>query len=1081
MGGAVDPVFLSEEGLKMSATFRMRLWRYFVAALLPTVLIVPSVVAVLTHLGDEIAVLQGELQGVAQIQQLNEVIATLQRIRGLNQMLLQGGGEEVAGQLPALESSLATRLAALRTGPAQDLFRIDGDLQTLQGWLGGVVHPAGPLQSPQVVFEKQTHLLNRVVALRRVVQIRSRLLLDADLKSAFLTALVGGGLPDLEEAIGRARGVGSGLLTRSGLSDVDRLQFENRLGGIRTHWEKVREDQYAILEHLPSLQDLFACFQDRLHSNVQHFLDHSASLLRERRTHTEAAHYFALGTQAIQSSRECADGVRAELIRTLTARVAETERRRLVVWISAGLIWLLVNTFVVLSYRQNKQAFERLRASEHRHQAIVESTVDGILTIDAHGIIHSANAAVENIFGYRSGELIGCNVCVLMPAPHREAHDGYLQAYLTSGVKRVIGHTREVVGVCKDGGRFPLEIAVGEFQSGGQTFFTGILHDITERKKAKEALQAAYNELERRVQERTRELQAANIQLVDSLDAQRKAESGLRLAAKVFAHASEAIVITDIHGTIVDVNQAYAQITGHEREEVLGANPRIGKSGRHDASFYQEMWTAITTQGQWSGEVWDRRKNGDVYPKWLTINAVRDETGQTTHFVGIFSDISHIKMTEERLELLAFYDPLTRLPNRMLFKDRVQRAIEWNSRHRKRGAVFFIDLDRFKHVNDTLGHAAGDRLLVEVAARLLACVRASDTVARLGGDEFTVILTDLEQGEDAAGIAHKIIAAVSRPVDLDGHQANIGASIGIAVFPDDGETYDLITQYADMAMYHAKEGGRGIYRFFEPGMNAKSAQRAMMEAHFHVGLQNREFLLHYQPKVELRSGRILGMEALVRWQRADGPLISPMAFIPFAEESGLIVPLGQEILRMACAYNQQMLAGGVALRVAVNLSGRQFQDRQLHTVVQSILDETGLPPEYLELEVTESMMMKDEQQAIATLKRLRDIGLSIAMDDFGTGYSSLSYLKRFPINSLKIDQSFVRELVVDSDDAAIVAAIVSMAKSLRLRVVAEGVENPGQLDFLKALDCDEVQGYWISRPMAAPAFADFLPRWSPAT
>ena len=608
-----------------------------------------------------------------------------------------------------------------------------------------------------------------------------------------------------------------------------------------------------------------------------------------------------------------------------------------------------------------------------------------------------------------------------------------------------------------------------------QQHLNDVMDDL---RQTKNALQELNGILEIRILERTKELLEANQHLRTSLEAQKQAETGLSLAAKVFEHASEAIVITDSTGAIVDVNQAYIKIAGFQREEVLGANPSIGKSGRHDQEFYKTMWAAITTKKQWSGEIWDRRKNGDLYPKWLTINAVCDSEGRMSNFIGIFTDISNAKTTEERLEQLAFYDPLTQLPNRMLFRDRTEHAIEWTIRHRKRGAILFIDLDRFKHVNDTFGHTAGDKLLAEVAERLRACVRNSDTVARLGGDEFTIILTDLEHGEDAGTVAQKIMASISNPIDLGGYQANIGASIGIAVFPDDGDTYETITQYADVAMYQAKESGRGTYRFFEPAMNATTKKRARIEANLRSGLKNNEFFMHYQPKVEVASGQIVSMEALVRWRQADGTLVHPLDFIPLAEETGLIVPLGQEILRSSCYYNKKLLDGGMPpLCVAVNLSGRQFQDKTLFTSIKAILEETGLPPELLELEVTESMMMRDEQQAITILRQLRDIGLSIAIDDFGTGYSSLSYLKRFPITSLKIDQSFVRDVVEDADDAAIVSAIVSMAKSLRLRVVAEGVENQRQMNFLKNLKCDELQGYWISRPLEAAEFTSFLTKW----
>ncbi|WP_193771102.1 EAL and GGDEF domain-containing protein [Candidatus Magnetaquicoccus inordinatus] len=1064
----------------MNAISRGHSWRFLFAFLLPTLLIIPSIIVAISHYADEVAGLRRELQGIEDVRRLNEVIDILQQIRGLNQIWLWRGDSDIALKLQQLHHSVQGRLAVLRQELQDDPFQVSAEVVHLQEWSDALIHPPGEGQVAHIVFEKHSYLIQRVVDLRRTIMIRSRLALDADLKTTLLNTLVASELPDMEESIGRARGIGSALLSQSTPNVEQRNQFDGRLGSVRSHWERVRRNQYLIREHLPDAQQSISCVQEQIHPQVQSFLDVSVAILGEQTKRVEPSHYFSLASGLLQISRGCAEQIRAELVEQLQKRISNVKQNIVLIGVCGGLLWLLVTFIVFVIYRANNRAFAQIQASERKNQAILEAAVDGIVTIDSKGIIHAANAAVENLFGYPIKELLGQNVSILIPEPHRSAHDRYLQEYLKSGIRHIIGYTREVVGICKDGGRFPMELAVGEFTVGGESYFTGIMHDITERKKAKEALQEAYNELERRVLERTQELQEANVQLLSSLEAQKRAESGLRLAAKVFEHASEAIVITAVDGSIVDINQAYSHITGFSREDVIGANPRIGKSGRHEPDFYRQMWEAILNYGQWAGEVWDRRKNGEIYPKWLSINAVKDADGVITHFVGIFSDISHVKTTEERLEQLAFYDPLTRLPNRMLFKDRAKKAIAWSERHGAKGAVCFIDLDRFKYVNDTLGHAAGDKLLVEVARRLLACVRVSDTVARLGGDEFTVILTDLERGEQAAVVADKIIASVSQPVDLDGHQANIGASIGIAIFPDDGNTYDLITQYADLAMYHAKEAGRGTSRFFELSMNAKSTKRATLESSLRRALKNKEFLLHYQPKVELRSGRVIGMEALVRWQQPDGTMVSPLDFIPLAEETGLIVPLGQEILQMACQYNKKLLDQGLPpVKVAVNLSGRQFQDRELHTSIQSILLKTGLAPEWLELEVTESMMMKDERQAIVTLQQLREIGLSIAMDDFGTGYSSLSYLKRFPISSLKIDQSFVRDLVEDSDDAAIVAAIVSMAKSMRLRVVAEGVENRHQKEFLQRLDCDEIQGYWLSRPLIGDSFAQFLHEWQP--
>ena len=1053
----------------------LRLWHYLAAILMPALLLVPLLAIILTEISEDIVFTQKEIQGIQQIDHLNTLVHTLQTLRGLQQIALQNGDATGQTILQEHHQSLTDAFTQLKHTVQEDPFGILAPLRKIQEAIHTNASPQDATPSPQAAFETQTARINKLAEIRRRVAVRSNLILDPVMESYFLMKLVVTTLPDLEESIGRVRGLGSGFLTQATLSDIDRLRFEARMGTLQSHLETTRHTQNIILESWPQSKTLFACFSERMNPAVQRFVLRSQALVSETRGVVRASDYFALGTQAIQTTTACSERFRTELIQRFQARLEHTKNKRLYVIVGAILALILATFFVALFYRRNQNAFEKMQASEHKNQAIVESAVDGILTIDQRGIIHSANAATEDIFGYKPGELLGCNVNILMSSPNRERHDGYLNAYLTTGLKKIIGYTREVEGVCKDGGVFPLELAVGEFYAGGERFFTGILHDITERKKANDALENAYSELERRVLERTQELGKANQQLVKGLEAQQRAERGLRLAAKVFEHASEAIVITDVTGNIVDVNQAYTTITGFHKEEVLGKNPRISKSGRHDQAFYQQMWAAILDKGAWSGEIWDRKKSGAVYPKWLTINAVTDETGNTTHFVGIFSDISHVKLTEERLEQLAFYDPLTQLPNRMLFKDRVQHEIDRAQRQKKCGAVFFIDLDRFKHVNDTLGHAAGDKLLVEISHRITACVRTSDTVARLGGDEFTVILVNLDHGRDSESVARKIIESVSEPVDLDGHPANIGASIGIAIFPDDGDTYDTITKYADVAMYHAKESGRGTYQFFEAAMNENSARRAKMEEDLHSGLKNKEFLLHYQPKVDVHSGRILGMEALVRWKRPDGTLVSPLDFIPLAEETGLIVPLGQEILRTACQYNKVLIDSGLPpIRVAVNLSGRQFQEKDLYLSVKSILEETGLSPELLDLEVTESMMMKDENQAIATLKSLRDIGLTISMDDFGTGYSSLSYLKRFPLTALKIDRSFVRDLTSDSNDAAIVSAIVSMAKSLGLRVVAEGVENQGQWDFLKDIECHELQGYYISKPLENMMFTDFL-------
>ncbi|ABK44337.1 response regulator receiver modulated diguanylate cyclase/phosphodiesterase with PAS/PAC sensor(s) [Magnetococcus marinus MC-1] len=585
----------------------------------------------------------------------------------------------------------------------------------------------------------------------------------------------------------------------------------------------------------------------------------------------------------------------------------------------------------------------------------------------------------------------------------------------------------------------------------------------------------ARQQLEQRVRERTLELTQSNERLSNEVAVRMRAESGLRLIHKVFENTSEAIILTDPQGMILDINPAFTEITGFSREEALGHNPRSFKSDRHDATFYTNMWRKIAEEGFWQGEIWDRRKNGEIYPKRLTINAVRNQAGEVENYIGIFSDISESKATELKLERLAYYDALTQLPNRMLFHDRLEHEFYNAQRHRKQVAVFFIDLDRFKQVNDTLGHSAGDELLQHVAQRLEGCVRAADTVARMGGDEFTVILADISDNESVARVARKVLEELQKSISIKGHDIFVGASIGIALYPDNGNDVETLTKNADMAMYRAKESGRGNYKFFSEEMNVSTSQRLSLESQLHHAVNANLLEVYYQPKLNMQSGIMVGMEALVRWPQADGSMIPPIQFIPVAEETGLIVPLGRLVMRQAmldCA--RWVRETGMNLRVAVNLSAREFQSPGLVVEIEQTLAECGLDARHFEVEITESLMMHDVENAIATLEQISRLGIHIAMDDFGTGYSSLSYLKKFPIHSLKVDRSFVKDIPDDPNDIEIVAAILSLAKVLNLKVVAEGVETQEQLSFLRQNLCDECQGYSFSKPLSAVDFTAFL-------
>ncbi len=550
-----------------------------------------------------------------------------------------------------------------------------------------------------------------------------------------------------------------------------------------------------------------------------------------------------------------------------------------------------------------------------------------------------------------------------------------------------------------------------------------------------------------------------------------------RLARQIVDHTSEAVVVTDAEAKIVDINNAYANATGYERQELIGSNPRINKSGRHDRTFYKEMWEQLRTAGHWSGEIWDRRKNGEVFPKWLRINAVRDESGNITQYVGIFSDITEKKAAEERLQTLAFYDPLTSLPNRAFFKDRLERVTAAMQRAGKQAALMFVDLDGFKDVNDSLGHAAGDMLLVEVARRLQGRIRRSDIVARLGGDEFAVLLVDFGRPEQIGSLAEEILDVIKNPIQIENTEVRVGASIGIAVFPDDAQNVDELTRHADIAMYQAKDAGKHNYKFFLPEMQHRAVDRLNLIRDLHRAIEEHAFELYYQPRFRLSDRRLVGMEALIRWRQPDGRMVSPAEFIPLAEETGLIIAIGDwvtaEALRQTERWNRQF---GTHLRVAVNVSMRQFFNKDFVDNLLRIIEAQEFPAHMLELEITEGLLIRDTVAAISIMNQLRYHGISIAIDDFGTGYSSLAYLKRFPINTLKIDQSFVRELTSDSQDAAIVRAIISLSETLALKVVAEGVETQEQLEFLQHHRCHEAQGYLLGRPVSANDFAALVAR-----
>ncbi|WP_313043378.1 phosphodiesterase DibA [Pseudomonas sp.] len=542
----------------------------------------------------------------------------------------------------------------------------------------------------------------------------------------------------------------------------------------------------------------------------------------------------------------------------------------------------------------------------------------------------------------------------------------------------------------------------------------------------------------------------------------------LRQAAAVFDCTREGVLVTDTQGLIVHVNRAFMEITGYQCEDVMGQRPSLFKSGRHSAHFYQQMFQALESTGEWSGEIWNRRKSGEVYPQWQTIRVIHDDQGQVSHYVAVFSDISAMKNSEHELAHLAHHDPLTDLPNRLLFTDRAEQALASAQVHKRGCALLLMDLDHFKIINDSLGHNVGDQLLKLVAERLSGLFGPGVTLARLGGDEFAVLAESCPQVVQAAALAQRMLNAMKDPFIFDGNQLFISASIGISLFPSDALSAEQLLRNADSALFKAKSAGREGYALYTEELTAHAQHRVEIAGELRRALDQHELRVYYQPVHDLHDSRLVGVEALVRWQHPERGLVPPGEFIPIAERTGLIAEIDAWVMDQACRQMCQWLADGAPLSfIAINVSSRLFARRELYEQVAQVLHTTGLDPAFLELEVTESAVMDDPEVALEQLHRLRELGLRLAIDDFGTGYSSLLRLKRLPVQKLKIDQGFVAGLPWDEDDAAIVRVVIALAKSMGMQVHAEGIEQVEQARFLLDQECDMGQGYWFGRPMPA--------------
>ena len=674
----------------------------------------------------------------------------------------------------------------------------------------------------------------------------------------------------------------------------------------------------------------------------------------------------------------------------------------------------------------------QLRESEKRFRYILEHAPVGMDIATPDGCILQVNHALCEMLGYRKDELENLNIRDITHPDDIAASLAELQKLLSGEHQSYMMEKRYLR---KDGRVVWGHITVSLHADGGEPYFISQIEDVTESKQAAE---------------------------------------NIHLMAKIFEHSSEAFLITDENNCIVNVNSSFTQLTGYDKVEVIGQNPRILSSGAQSGKFYSRMWHSIRQDGHWEGEIWDRRKDGSTYPKWLNISTVRNAQGDIVNYIGSFSDISERKRAENEIRQLAYHDTLTGLHNRFSLTSQLEQALSRARRNRNRIALIFIDLDRFKIINDTLGHQIGDQLLIQVAQRISNSVRESDLVARLGGDEFVVMLTDVLHNDEAAVVAGKIIDQVSQPYDVDGHCLYTAPSIGISMYPEDGGSVNLLMQNADTAMYRAKNNGGGSFHFFESLMNNEALERLSLENSLRQALQREEFELFYQPLINL-AGKATGVEALIRWNHPEMGLVYPDRFIPIAEETGLILAIGQWVIRTACHQLRQWMDMGLPLiRMAVNLSSLELLQDDFVATVNAIIQESGIRPEQLELEITERVAMVNPEKTIVIMNALKAAHIRLSIDDFGTGYSSLSYLKLFPIDQVKIDRSFIRDLEIDPNDVAITTATIVLARKLGLEVVAEGVESKQQSDILNSHGCHLKQGYYFSRPVPAEELLNFI-------
>jgi diguanylate cyclase (GGDEF)-like protein/PAS domain S-box-containing protein len=1056
--------------------------KFLVLGLLYVIAVVAVGFGLYLHLNRVVHLSEQELAGIEQVKRITKTMQLMQSHRGLSATLFSK--DTLGSAFAKNESSLLTSLKGTALGVAAGT-KLHEEWQAIEAdWDN--LHKLGLSGTASENFLAHNRILQKLQTMKRHTADQSALSVDPDIDAHYLLDTSIDTLPMALETIAQIRGLGSGILARRQASGEQKLQLHILLSDLKNAKNALSVNLADVVRYNPGVnQPLNIAFRD-FDDALPPLLDLVESDILTGRFASTSNDFFDLATgvvdrgyhQLFEALLPAAEQLIRARIEKANTQMLTSAGITLALMLAAGLLFAgiyysttgSVQTLadaagkfaagdfsqrvhlvsrdemaqVGASFNLMADGFNAMlnihKDNEERLRSVVNSALDAVVQMDSHGVITGWSERAQTIFGWGRDEALGRALHeTIIPMRYRQRHMDGMARFLKSGKGTILNTRVEIEGLHRDGYEMPIELAISSSQTTRGIEFCAYVRNITDRKKA---------------------------------------EADLRIAAIAF-DAGDGIIITDGQGVTLSANHSFTHITGYRSDEIVGKSAFTIRSKQNDDGLLREMWNALAIHKFWQGEVWNKRKSCEDYPQWIKVTAVSNDQGEVANYVVSISDITERKTSEQTINKLAFYDPLTALPNRRLLLDRVQQFMASSNRTGHYGALLLIDLDNFKTLNDTRGHYVGDQMLLQVSSRLSMYVRDSDTIARVGGDEFVVMLGDLDSEVDMAaaqaeGVGRKILASLAEIFDLGGIEHRSSASMGATLFRGTESTYDDLFQQVDLALYQSKDAGRNTLTFFDPAMQKVVLERVALESELRKAIECNELVLHYQAQVT-RDGGVSGAEALIRWCHPVHGMVPPIKFIPLAEESGLILPLGDWVLETAC---HQLVRWSLRpelsmLVLAVNVSAKQFYETDFVSKVLATIKRTGANADQLKLELTESLLVANVEDVIKKMETLKAHGISFSLDDFGTGYSSLSYLKRLPLDQLKIDQSFVRNILIDPNEAAIAKTIVALAHSLGLGVIAEGVETQGQRDFLAASNCHDYQGYYFSRPLPIEQFEEY--------